>query len=214
MPSPHQPGTPASKPNALQILQSQSLTMLVQQEVERMIVSGELGAGAKLSENALRLMASRFEKVYLKIHPADVAERNDIFRFYTDLANEVNNIQIVQTVITANEAIEQLRPNVVVGSLGASMFDAFFFGCQPIFLFHLLPAMKEFEVCKLTLDGLGYAYIKSLDEIGPDYHCGVDVNALLYDDEEPWWRSFVNDSRNGLCPGTMTNAATCEVENK
>ena len=61
MPSPHQPGTPASKPNALQILQSQSLTMLVQQEVERMIVSGELGAGAKLSENALaaRLGVSR-----------------------------------------------------------------------------------------------------------------------------------------------------------
>ena len=61
MPSPHQPGTPASKPNAFQILQSQSLTMLVQQEVERMIVSGELGAGAKLSENALaaRLGVSR-----------------------------------------------------------------------------------------------------------------------------------------------------------
>jgi len=50
-----------SQPNALEILQNQSLTMLVQQEIERMIVSGEIGAGAKLSENtiALKLGVSR-----------------------------------------------------------------------------------------------------------------------------------------------------------
>ncbi|HWP89956.1 MAG TPA: GntR family transcriptional regulator, partial [Burkholderiales bacterium] len=48
-------------PSALEILQNQSLTMLVQNEIERMIVGGELGAGAKLSENAiaLRLGVSR-----------------------------------------------------------------------------------------------------------------------------------------------------------
>jgi phosphonate utilization transcriptional regulator len=50
-----------SASNALEILQSQSLTMLVQKEIERMIVGGEVGAGAKLSENALavRLGVSR-----------------------------------------------------------------------------------------------------------------------------------------------------------
>ena len=48
-------------PAALAILQNQSLTMLVQNEIEGMIVGGELGAGAKLSENALatRLGVSR-----------------------------------------------------------------------------------------------------------------------------------------------------------
>ena len=52
---------PANPPNALEILQSQSLTMLVQKEIERMIVGGELSAGAKLSENtlAVRLGVSR-----------------------------------------------------------------------------------------------------------------------------------------------------------
>jgi phosphonate utilization transcriptional regulator len=52
---------PRAAPNALEILQSQSLTMLVQKEIERMIVGGEVGAGAKLSENALavRLGVSR-----------------------------------------------------------------------------------------------------------------------------------------------------------
>ena len=51
------------KPTAspLEILQNQSLTMLVQNEIERMIVGGELGAGAKLSENsiAMRVGVSR-----------------------------------------------------------------------------------------------------------------------------------------------------------
>ncbi len=42
-----------ARPTALEILQNQSLTMLVRKEIERMIVGGELGAGAKLSENAL-----------------------------------------------------------------------------------------------------------------------------------------------------------------
>jgi phosphonate utilization transcriptional regulator len=45
----------ALAPNALEILQSQSLPMLVQKEIERMIVGGELAAGAKLSENTLAL---------------------------------------------------------------------------------------------------------------------------------------------------------------
>jgi phosphonate utilization transcriptional regulator len=48
-------------PSALEILQNQSLTMLVRQEIERMIVDEELGSGAKLSENAIavRLGVSR-----------------------------------------------------------------------------------------------------------------------------------------------------------
>jgi hypothetical protein len=159
----------------------------------------------RLSEDAIRIMAGRFSKVYLKIHPADVAEENDIFRFYTELARKFGTVQIVQTAMTANEAIEQLRPGVVVGSLGASMFDAFFFGCQPVFLFHLLPPVEEFEVCKYTLDSIGYRYIDKLDEIGPDYSCGVDVDALLYEDEEPWWKSLAPAGLNRPAANTVPN---------
>jgi hypothetical protein len=161
----------------------------------------------RLSEDAIRIMAGRFSKVYLKIHPADVAEENDIFRFYTKLARKFGNVQIVQIAMTANEAIEQLRPGVVVGSLGASMFDAFFFGCQPVFLFHLLPAVEEFEVCKYTLDSIGYRYIDRLDEIGPDYSCGVAVDALLYEDEEPWWKLLAPAGLNRPPANTMLNTA-------
>ncbi len=50
-----------AEPTPFEILQNQSLTMLVRQEIERMINGGELGAGAKLSENAIamRLGVSR-----------------------------------------------------------------------------------------------------------------------------------------------------------
>ena len=169
----------------------------------------------KLSENALHLMASRFSKVYLKIHPADVAEGNEVFDFYAALAEKFSNIQLVETAITANEAIEQLRPHVVVGSLGASLFDAFFFGCQPIFFFHLLPEVEEFEVCKVTLDGIGYTYIKNLDEISPDYNCGVNVEALLYEDNDkdatPWWKPLDSDDRNDRFTKQVTAVAASQV---
>jgi phosphonate utilization transcriptional regulator len=50
-----------SAASPLEILQSHSLTMLVKEELERMIVAGELAAGAKLNEIALatRLGVSR-----------------------------------------------------------------------------------------------------------------------------------------------------------
>ncbi len=53
--------TQTSQPSALAILQSHSLTMLVQKEIERLITSGEIAAGEKLNENAIatRLGVSR-----------------------------------------------------------------------------------------------------------------------------------------------------------
>jgi len=56
-----QASLPRGGASALEILQSQSLATLVQKEIERMITSGELGSGAKLTENALaaRLGVSR-----------------------------------------------------------------------------------------------------------------------------------------------------------
>lgn len=51
----------SNPPSVLEILQSHSLTMLVQQEIGRLITSGELESGDKLNENALatRLGVSR-----------------------------------------------------------------------------------------------------------------------------------------------------------
>lgn len=141
-----------------------------------------------ISDNAVRQMAATFEAVYIKIHPADCIEQNDIFWFYKNLINLHANIHLIDNSMTGNEAIEHIRPRVVVGAMGATMFDAFFFGCQPIFLFQFLPAIKQFEVCRCTLKNIGYRYINGLEEICPDYRCDVDISSLLYEEESSWWQ--------------------------
>lgn len=49
--------SPAAAPSPLELVQSNSLPMLVQREVERMILAGELAVGERVNESAL---ASRF----------------------------------------------------------------------------------------------------------------------------------------------------------
>lgn len=137
-----------------------------------------------LSEETVRKMASSFSMVHLKIHPADWLAKSDVYSFYMGLVREYSNVCLVDNSISGNDALEKIRPKVVVGALGATMFDAFFFGCQPVFLFHLLPPVKEFGVCEFTLKNLGYRYVDSLADIHPGYECGVDISALLYEDEQ------------------------------
>jgi hypothetical protein len=139
-----------------------------------------------ISGETLRQMARVFSDVHLKIHPGDWAAQNDICRFYVALAAEHANIHLVDNAISGNAAMERIKPRVVVGTMGAAMFDAFFFGCQPIFLFRMLPPVKEFGVCNFTLENLGYHYIASLAQINPGYESGVDISSLLYDGGQAW----------------------------
>lgn len=137
----------------------------------------------EVSGAALDRLAISFETVYLKIHPADWVEKNDVYDFYMRLIKEHKNIVLVDNALTGNEAIEKFRPRVVVGTMGATMFDAFFFDCQPVFLFHFLPPIREFDICRFTLDSIGYRYVQNIEEIGPNYNCEVDISALIYEEE-------------------------------
>lgn len=142
----------------------------------------------KLSKQALEKMVRTFEVVYIKVHPADFVQKNDIFYFYKKLIENHPNLHLIDNSMTGNEALEIYRPRVVVGMMGATLFDALFFDCQPIFLFQLLPARSSFGVCQFTLERMGYRYINTLEEIGSDYQCGVDISSLLYEEESSWWQ--------------------------
>lgn len=143
----------------------------------------------KLSKDAIEEMAKNFETVYVKVHPADAVQKNDIFDFYKKLIELHPNLHFIENDITGNEVLEKYRPKIVAGMMGATLFDALFSGCQPIFLFQLLPAVSEFGVCQFTLEKMGYRYIGNLKEIRPDYQCGIDISSLLYEEqkEELWW---------------------------
>lgn len=135
-----------------------------------------------LSENIIKQMAAVFKEVLIKVHPADVIDQNDIFLFYQKLATTHLNTRLLDNSLTGNEVLKEFKPRIVVGTMGASMFDAFFFGCQPIFVFQLLPEVAEFGVCRFTLENMGYHYIKSVSEIVPEYQSSVDIASLLYEE--------------------------------
>ena len=138
----------------------------------------------QLSSQAIRQMASAFSVVHLKIHPADLIAKDDVYDFYTGVAAEYSNVVIVEHSVSSNEALQRIRPAVVVGVMGAAMFDSFIYGSQPVFLFHLLPPTQEFGICTFTLDGLGYRYVQAIEQIRPDYVSGVDVAELVYEDAD------------------------------
>jgi hypothetical protein len=147
----------------------------------------------KLMKTIVAHLSSVFHTVLIKIHPSDVVSRNDNFNFYQELIEKYGNVLEVTNGMTGNDAIEQYRPQLVVGALGATLFDAFFFGCQPVFLFHLLPPTREFRVCDFVLRDIGYQYISKVEDISPGYQSGVDADVLLYreDIKMPWESGFV-----------------------
>jgi hypothetical protein len=139
-----------------------------------------------ISQKALIKMAKTFSKVYLKIHPSDWVARNKVYHFYIQIIVEHKNIELIDNSISGNDAIRKIRPKIVVGAMGAVMFDAFFFHCQPIFLFHLLPSVKSFGVCEFTLKNLGYHYIETIEQITPNYFSNVEISTLIFDDAKIW----------------------------
>jgi hypothetical protein len=141
-----------------------------------------------LMEKVVQHLAEKFIRVYIKIHPSDVVAQNENFYFYTKLIDTRSNIFLIKNSITGNEAMELYKPRIVAGVLGATMFDAFFFGCHPIFLFHFLPPVPEFRICNFILEGMGYNFVQSLECVNPKYQCHVDAGSLLYDKDikSPW----------------------------
>ncbi|WP_397411266.1 polysialyltransferase family glycosyltransferase [Polaromonas sp.] len=150
-----------------------------------------------LMEKVVRHLAKNFPQVFIKIHPSDAVAKNDNFYFYEKLIRALPNISLIDNSITGNEAMERYKPRIVVGVLGATMFDAFFFGCHPVFLFHLLPRVPEFQICNFVLEGMNYKFIQSFENVNPEYKCDVDVASLLYDEEikAPWEITFRQSKR-------------------
>lgn len=119
MPTPLTPNLPANPPNALEILQSQSLTTLVQREIERMIVGGELGAGAKLSENAIavKLGVSRgpVREALRALEPTGlvrVEKNRGVFVRQISLAeaNEIYEVRAALDGLIGRLAAERIQP--------------------------------------------------------------------------------------------------------
>lgn len=145
-----------------------------------------------LAALAIDQMASVFSKVYIKIHPSDYIKKNETFNFYSSI--NYHNVEIIDNSLSSIQAINKYSPSVVVGAMSTSLIDALLLGCQPIFLFHLLPDIKEFGVYKFTLDNLGYKFVSLISDISPDYQCNVDITNLTYQNYD--LNIFINEIDN------------------
>jgi hypothetical protein len=150
-----------------------------------------------LMEKVVRSLSEKFPQVYIKIHPSDAVAQNENFYFYKKVVQAYSNISIIENSVTGNEAMEIYKPQIVVGVLGATVFDALFFGCHPIFLFHLLPPIPEFRICNFILEGVGYKFVEYLEEINSEYECHVDTGSLIYEEEiKAPWEFSLHKSKN------------------
>ena len=134
----------------------------------------------KIVQDTINLALTKFKKVYLKIHPHDWVNQNEVYHNYMEFLKDKQGVELIDNNLTSNEALRKIKPRVVVGTLSTSLFDAFFLGCQPVFLFPLLPKIKEFIVCRNVLESLGYKFISSTNDIVKSYDSNVTVSNLTF----------------------------------
>ena len=137
-----------------------------------------------LAAMAIGQLARKFNMVYVKIHPADWVGKTDIYSFYNKLTESHTNVKLVSNDRTSNQLLKGINPSLVVGTLGAGMFDALFMGYPAIFLFHLLSRPVKFKVFAAACEGLlarvGYHFIESLDQIAPSYTTRVNLDEVTF----------------------------------
>ena len=126
----------------------------------------------ELAVKTLKHAKKRFCKVYVKIHPAEYAKNSELLAFYKKFCQD-NDLAIVGNDESFEESILKRRPWAVAASMSTSLFDAALLGCEPVFTYHLLPKIKSFGVYDFTMKSLAYNYIKSLEDISPEYKSNI-----------------------------------------
>jgi|GEM_PF-2836233 len=148
-----------------------------------------------LSRKAIEVLATRFSKVYIKIHPSDWIAKNKNFDFYISLQS--GTISIVTQSMSVLETLNKYRPRQVAGTMSTALFEALLRGCQPIFLYHLMPYTEQFGVYEFLLKNLNYNFIRNLGEVGPHYSSNITLQDLTYDQSLPAQvNRFLNRSPN------------------
>ena len=117
----------------------------------------------EIARKAINYLVATFDKVYIKVHPQDAALKNDLFFFYASFKKK--NIHIISNSLTSNQAINKINPNLIVGTFSSSLFDAFVAGYTVIFLYQLLPKIKELEFYSLILKKYNYSELPDFNEI-------------------------------------------------
>lgn len=134
-------------------------------------------------EKLAPLLVKKFEKVYLKLHPREHTAPYRHERQRSIALACKYGLELIDKNITSESVIPECKAKYVVSFYSMALFNSIVFGCHPIFLYQfLLPPNKKnkiFSVFDQMLKGLNYNFIKSLDDINPDYDCGIKKEDLF-----------------------------------
>jgi len=87
----------------------------------------------------------------------------------------INNYRISDYEFTYKHYIRQS----LFSLFSTALLNCVAFGCQPFFLYSLLPKIKIWEVLDSILRDLNYNFIFSLDQIKPTYESGLKADKLF-----------------------------------
>ena len=116
-----------------------------------------------IAEKAIRYLISIADRVYIKIHPQDASGNTELYFFYKSFKQK--NVHIISNKLTSNQAIAKINPSLIVGTFSSSLVDAFISGYNVIFLYQLLPKIKELELCSLILNDFNYIKMSTISDI-------------------------------------------------
>lgn len=134
-------------------------------------------------ENLIPKLKSKFKKIYFKLHPREYTPPYRYEGERSEMLAKKYDLDLIKENVLAESIIPKYKPKYTVSTLSTSLFNSIAFGCQPIFLYQflLLPNKKDkiFGAMDFILKELKYNFIKSLDDINPDYDCGVKKEDLF-----------------------------------
>lgn len=116
-----------------------------------------------------------FKQIVFKFHPREAAE------FKIKIKNVLSNypnIQYIDTFASVESIISNFSPKYAISYYSSSLKNLFFFGIQPVFIYHLLPTISNNEFSKILnkyLKNLNYNFPKSLQEINVEYQSGLTI---------------------------------------
>ncbi len=134
----------------------------------------------EISFKILQSLTSLFQKVYLKIHPADYVGKTEAYNFFQAIVIKYPKIVLVDNNHTSNEIIEKYNIGMIISPFSTALIDALFLGCQPVFFYHLLPKINEFSIYDHLLKAKGYNFIDHISDINVRYTSNISRKDMTH----------------------------------
>lgn len=120
-----------------------------------------------LALKVIQYLKDNFKNVFIKIHPQNYIANDDIFKKFISI--NYKNVQIIPNENSLEEVLVNIKPYFVVGSVSTTLLESTFYGCHPIFTYHLLDRKDILGIYDQILESLHYNYIGKIQDISIQY---------------------------------------------